>query len=149
MLNQSELEQLILNLMTNARDAMSGGSGGAGASGGGRLLVSAAIDGSMVRVEVCDNGCGIPEEHLPHVQDPFFTTKAHGTGLGLSICRSIVWRSHGDLRIESEVGKGTRVLLALPTATEDQSDKQGDPIVAVPTIVVEDVVDTRANPRGG
>jgi two-component system NtrC family sensor kinase len=107
-IGQSELEQVLLNLMTNARDAM---------PRGGELEIHSKLVEAAVHLEVRDNGCGIAPEHLPHVQDPFFTTKPQGTGLGLSICRSIVWRSHGELKIDSTPGKGTLVLLELPVST--------------------------------
>jgi len=106
-LSQSELDQLMLNLVTNARDAM---------GSGGRLEIVARAGGDAVHMEVVDDGCGIAPEHLARVQDPFFTTKPTGTGIGLSICRSIVWRSKGVIDIMSEVGEGTRVVIDLPAA---------------------------------
>lgn len=109
-LNQSELQQLLMNLMTNAVDAM---------ETGGELAISACADGDSVRIEVRDSGLGIAPEILARIQDPFFTTKSQGSGLGLSICRSIVWRSHGDMKIESTVGQGTRVVLELPIAEQE------------------------------
>lgn len=67
-------------------------------------------------VEVIDNGSGIAKENLPYVVDPFFTTKppGQGTGLGLSITYSIVKDHKGVMEIESEVDKGTRVIVTLP-----------------------------------
>ncbi|MHC4992762.1 MAG: sensor histidine kinase [Planctomycetota bacterium] len=103
--NQSELEQLLLNLVTNARDAM---------PRGGSLHIEARLDEGAVLLEVADDGRGIPNELIDRVLDPFFTTKSHGNGLGLSICRSIVWRSSGDMRIESDPDRGTRVSVRLP-----------------------------------
>jgi signal transduction histidine kinase len=105
--SQSDLEQLLLNLLSNARDAM---------RDGGKINISASFDPatSTIRLIVSDTGCGIAPKHLPLVQEPFFTTKEQGNGLGLSICRSIIWEMRGDMRLESEVGKGTRVALTLP-----------------------------------
>jgi signal transduction histidine kinase len=105
--NQSDLEQVFLNLLTNAREAM---------PHGGRITLDARSVAHRVEIAVSDSGCGIPEEHLPRVIEPFFTTKAHGNGLGLSICRSILWEVNGTLAIRSEVGTGTRVHIALPVA---------------------------------
>src|SRR6058998_481845 len=70
---QGELEQLFLNLITNARDAM---------PGGGVLSVRGRDGGERVEVVIADTGCGIPIESMPKIQEPFFTTKLHGTGLG-------------------------------------------------------------------
>ncbi|MBI5480555.1 MAG: HAMP domain-containing protein, partial [Deltaproteobacteria bacterium] len=84
----------------------------------GTLTVSAGEGvGGMVRIEVRDTGCGIPEENLPRVFDPFFTTKeAEGTGLGLAIVHRIIEVHGGRVEIESEVGKGTLVRFVLPAA---------------------------------
>ena len=84
----------------------------------GTLAVSAGEgEGGMVRIEVRDTGCGIPEENLTRVFDPFFTTKeAEGTGLGLAIVHRIVEVHGGRVEIESEVGKGTLVRFVLPAA---------------------------------
>jgi len=74
----------------------------------------------MVLVTVRDTGCGIPEEHLARTAEPFFTTKAigDGTGLGLFLSRQIVAAHGGALSIQSEVGKGTTVTIALPGESE-------------------------------
>ena len=90
---QGDLEQVFLNLLTNAREAM---------PAGGRLVVRAHADTEIVTISVADTGCGIPPEHLQRVQEPFFTTKPHGNGLGLSICRSILWETGGKLTIDSD-----------------------------------------------
>ncbi len=108
---QADLEQLFLNLASNARDAM---------PTGGRLSIEATADGDAVVVVIADTGCGIPSEHLERIREPFFTTKPNGNGLGLSICSSIIWALHGDLRIDSRVGQGTRVRVSLPMAAVDE-----------------------------
>ncbi len=105
---QGDLEQIFLNLLTNAREAM---------PVGGRLTVRANAQPDFVAISVADTGCGIPPEHLLRVQEPFFTTKPHGNGLGLSICRSILWEIGGKLTIDSEPDRGTRVEIAVPRAT--------------------------------
>ena len=104
---QSALEQVLLNLLINAREAT---------PDGGKIAVDArSIDG-VVEVSITDSGCGIPPQNLPKVVEPFFTTKPHGNGLGLSICRSILWEAGGDLAIYSNPGSGTRVAIAVPQA---------------------------------
>jgi C4-dicarboxylate-specific signal transduction histidine kinase len=110
--DRQQLRQILLNLFTNAADAM---------PGGGRLTVrvgsvSLPDEEPAVALEVADTGTGIPAELLPRVIDPFFTTKEEGkgTGLGLAICRRIIDQHHGSLEIESRVGEGTTVRVILP-----------------------------------
>jgi signal transduction histidine kinase len=78
-------------------------------------------------VEVADNGCGIPEETLPHIFEPFFTTKAigDGTGLGLSITHSLVQDHGGRLDVESVLGQGTRFRVYLPAARTEPDQVSG------------------------
>jgi len=104
------LFQVFANLIKNALDAVEPG----GARG--LVRVSVRCDGDEVEVEVADNGTGIADEDLRRVFEPFFTTKevGKGTGLGLPISARIVERCGGKIRIESKVGKGTRVIVALP-----------------------------------
>ena len=105
---QSDLEQVFLNLLTNAREAM---------PHGGRVAVNVRSAGRTAEISVVDSGCGIRAEDLGHVLEPFFTTKAHGNGLGLSICRSVLWEADGTITIQSDPGNGTRVHIALPEVT--------------------------------
>lgn len=105
--SQSDLEQVFLNLLTNAREAT---------PQGGRVTVTARAIEQRVEISIADSGCGIAAENLPRVLEPFFTTKEHGNGLGLSICRSVVWEADGTLTIESEVGTGTLVRVLVPQA---------------------------------
>jgi signal transduction histidine kinase len=109
--SQSDLEQLFLNLLTNAREAT---------PRGGTIVVTARASDGMVEISVADTGSGIPEENLARVLEPFFTTKPHGNGLGLSICRSVVWEVDGTLTIQSEPGNGTDVRVLLPPAVSLQ-----------------------------
>jgi PAS domain S-box-containing protein len=116
-----QLELAVLNLCINARDAMP--EGGAITVATRRLGISGdpeIPDGSYLGVSVTDEGTGIPEEILRRVCEPFFTTKAigQGTGLGLAMVFGLAQQSKGRLVIDSEVGRGTRVELALPFATE-------------------------------
>ena len=107
-----ELEQVLLNLLLNAADAV-------GESGTIRLTTSAS--GGRARIDVEDDGCGIAPEALERVFDPFFTTKpvGQGTGLGLSISYEIVQRHGGEITVRSEVSRGTvfSVFLPLPPRT--------------------------------
>jgi signal transduction histidine kinase len=106
---QSELEQVFLNLLTNAREASAAGD---------RVTIEVRPHPENVAITVTDTGCGIPAEHLARVCEPFFTTKSNGNGLGLSICRSILWEIGGTLNLHSEVRKGTRVDLTVPWAPQ-------------------------------
>ena len=105
--SQSDLEQVFLNLLTNAREAT---------PHGGRIIVSVSATEAAVEISIADTGCGIPEEHLSRVLEPFFTTKVHGNGLGLSICRSVLWEVDGTLTIVSQPGSGTDVRVVIPQA---------------------------------
>lgn len=122
MADRRQLETVILNLATNARDAM---------PKGGDLTVSAAAvtqerdsarprlkAGAYVRIDVADTGTGIGAEALVRVAEPFFTTKPKGvgTGLGLSMAKGFAEQSGGAFEIASELGKGTTVTLWLPQA---------------------------------
>ena len=108
---QSDLEQLLLNLLSNSRDAM---------PNGGRLTIQVRRLPAGIELLVEDTGCGIPPEHLSTVLEPFFSTKPEGTGLGLSICRSIVWQMQGKLDIASTPGTGTRIMVLIPIAAESK-----------------------------
>jgi signal transduction histidine kinase len=105
--SQSDLEQLFLNLLTNAREAT---------PHGGRIMVTVRAADPVVEISIADTGCGIPPENLPRVLEPFFTTKPAGNGLGLSICRSVIWEVDGRLTIQSEPGSGTQVHVLVPQA---------------------------------
>jgi len=109
---RGDLEQLLLNLSGNARDAM---------PAGGRLTIRAHRQDSDLVVSVCDTGLGIAAADLDRVAEPFFTTKRQGNGLGLPICRSIVWGMGGSLAIESVRDEGTTVTLHLPCSREISS----------------------------
>jgi signal transduction histidine kinase len=107
--SRRELEQVLLNLLINAAQAI---------EGGGIVRVSTAFHGGEVEIAVADTGCGIPGELLERIFDPFFTTKpaGEGTGLGLSISHEIVRRHGGRILVDSDVGRGTQVRIRLPAA---------------------------------
>jgi two-component system cell cycle sensor histidine kinase/response regulator CckA len=107
------LQQVVLNLVTNARDAL---------GGGGELRIATAVrqaEPPMVELVIADTGPGIAPEHLTHVFDPFFTTKSTGTGLGLSITHGIVREHRGTIDVRSAPGQGTRFVLTFPSVTAD------------------------------
>ena len=108
------IQQVILNILFNAADAMR--------HQGGTIHVTTANQRgpsgeARVKMQIADNGCGIPAENLKRVFDPFFTTKPAGAGIGmgLSLCQSIVLTNHGTIKVESREGSGTAVTICLPT----------------------------------
>ena len=117
-----QIEQVLINLLTNARDALNDRY--PGFSEEKTLSIEArAIEreaARWIRITVEDHGSGIPEEAVGRIFDPFYTTKARdqGTGLGLSVSYGIVTDHHGELTVESEVGRFTRFRLDLPLDTE-------------------------------
>jgi signal transduction histidine kinase len=129
--DESQLENAILNLCVNARDAM---------PGGGRLTISTeridlvandarAVDlamGGYVRMSVADTGSGIPPDVASRIFEPFFTTKAagRGTGLGLSQVFAFARDSGGGVKVESAVGEGTTFHIYLPVWREGDGDDQ-------------------------
>jgi PAS domain S-box-containing protein len=117
MVNPYSLEQAVLNLVANARDALSGQKKtGKDPLVRIRTFMDGAGDKNLVKIEVTDQGPGIPGEIIDRVFEPFFTTKSpdEGTGLGLSIARSIMEEFGGSIDISSEPGGGTTVTLSLP-----------------------------------
>lgn len=105
--NPSQLNQVFLNLINNAADAM---------EGKGTITVESAHDGDRVKVRVTDTGPGIPDEVMPHLFELYFTTKpaGEGTGLGLAIARDIVRAHGGDITVETFAGSGTTFTVSLP-----------------------------------
>ncbi len=102
-----QIDQLFLNLIKNAVEAM---------NGSGELKIRMAEEEKGLMVTIQDSGPGIPAEILPHLFESFFTTKKGkgGTGLGLSICKKIVERHHGEIGIKSIEGGGTEVRVLFP-----------------------------------
>lgn len=110
---RGQIEQILLNLIINARQAM---------SRGGTLTIDIRVNAKtqMAEIAVCDSGVGIPPEQLRLIFEPFYTTKTPddqghgGSGLGLSVCRQIIEQHHGRIRVESVVGKGSKFTVKLP-----------------------------------
>jgi signal transduction histidine kinase len=109
-----QLEQVLLNLLINARQAMIG-------RGGSITIKAQKTESGDLRMQVIDTGPGIPEKYITRIFDPFFTTKGttkkgepKGTGLGLAICKEIVEHHRGRIEVQSEVGKGTTFSIILP-----------------------------------
>jgi len=138
--DRPQLEQVVVNLATNARDAMP--------SGGELLISSAPIDideefvrqhgvgapGRYARLTVSDTGQGVPSEIVERIFDPFFTTKqvGRGTGLGLSISYGIIKQHHGHIRVSSEKGKGATFDIYLPLT--DRVDTVGQDTGLLPPV---------------
>ncbi|WP_428247568.1 response regulator [Ferrovibrio sp.] len=159
--DQGQLEQVIINLAVNARDAMLQGTGASG-SGGGELRIRTAYwrpqqpsltlggemmpPGDYVLIEVSDSGHGIAPENLAKIFDPFFTTKAvgAGTGLGLSTVYGIIKQTGGFIQVESEVGQGAIFRIFLPrhepSATERSAAREDSPAVAAPDLTGQGLV---------
>ena len=108
------LEQVVVNLFTNALQAMAEG-------GTLSITVAPSTDGQAVDLKVADTGPGIPPDVIERIFDPFFTTKKDGTGLGLAISRRIVTAHKGTLHVESFAGAGTVFTLRLPKHTQEEN----------------------------
>lgn len=119
----SQLQQVFLNLITNAIDAHDG-------KPYGRIHITTSLskDSGGVLVRISDTGSGIPHEFMEKIFDPFFTSKpvGKGTGLGLSICYSIIRRLGGDISVESNIGEGTQFDIYLPLVPPAEERQNSD-----------------------
>jgi signal transduction histidine kinase len=106
--NPSQLSQVFLNVVMNAAQAMTKKMG--------QIVITSRQFGTLVQLEISDNGAGIAPEHLSRIFDPFFTTKdvGKGTGLGLSLCKAIVDEHGGSIEVQSELGHGSTFLISFP-----------------------------------
>ena len=117
--NAGQLQQVFTNLILNAYHAMR-------PQGGGTLTISSRAQDGCAVVELTDTGPGIPQEHLGHIFEPFYTTKPEGTGLGLAIAYSIIRSHRGSIKVTSKTGSGARFTVSLPEAVSP-SKQMEDP----------------------
>ena len=110
-LDRQHINQALLNIIQNAIHAM---------ENGGHLDVNVKCDGDFVLFSVSDTGCGISEENLSKIFEPYFTTKATGTGLGLTVVYKIIKEHGGDISVESTVGKGTTFRIRIPVPSTER-----------------------------
>jgi two-component system NtrC family sensor kinase len=121
--SETELQQVFLNLINNALDAME--------KNGGSINITSRLEGEHIAIEVTDTGPGIPEVNLARIFDPFFTTKqvGKGTGLGLSICYGIIKKMGGEIDVQSVVNRGTTFLIRIPyekDVNNEEADNNAD-----------------------
>jgi signal transduction histidine kinase len=107
--SEEHLEDVWINLLLNARDAIQ-------RPGAGLIMITTGLSthDRMIEIKIQDNGMGIPADQFERIFAPFHTTKEHGTGLGLPICRDVVARHGGTIRVESEIARGTAFIVSLP-----------------------------------
>ncbi len=112
MASASEMQQVLLNLINNALDAMD--------KKGGEIMITAQQKDDVLQISLADDGPGIPKANLARIFDPFFTTKmvGKGTGLGLSICYGIINKMGGRIDVQSVLDMGTTFTISIPIATE-------------------------------
>lgn len=113
-----EMQQVLTNVVMNALQA---------SKAGGRIVVTLRSEGESVVIEVADDGMGIAADALPHVFEPYFTTKrvGEGTGLGLSVAHGIVREHGGTIEIESALGSGTTITTRLPATPSAAEPRDG------------------------
>jgi PAS domain S-box-containing protein len=125
MADPSQIEQVFINVISNAAQAMT--SSDAGETGkGGRLEISTRAEDGFIVTEFKDNGCGISEENLGKLFEPLFTTKTKGIGLGLAISKAIVEAHEGRIEVESELGQGTTFAVKLPALADRTQNQRSD-----------------------
>ncbi|HOL48360.1 MAG TPA: response regulator [bacterium] len=126
LIDESQLEQVFINLILNSRDAIK-------PKGKGFIKIIIETNGEYNLIKFIDNGIGIPEEQLDKIFTPFFTTKGpystnnlglQGTGLGLSICYSIIQRHNGSIQVKSKFNEGATFIIKLPTTDEKTINQQ-------------------------
>jgi two-component system NtrC family sensor kinase len=140
--NRNHMDQVLLNLLNNARDAI---------SGPGRITARTRRDDGWVCIDVADTGCGMSPEVLRNIFFPFFTTKGvgKGTGLGMSISYGLIQAAGGEIEVDSEVGRGTTVTLRLPIDRKaDRADRRGSAGAAPPTAAAHRPTDGTGDTHG-
>jgi two-component system NtrC family sensor kinase len=118
-ISPSEMQQVLLNMINNALDAMD--------KKGGQLTITTSKKDNFVSIKIQDNGPGIHPDHLARIFDPFFTTKpvGKGTGLGLSICYGIINKMGGKIDVKSAIGVGTIFEILIPAFMQEDLTKNG------------------------
>ncbi len=119
----AQIEQVVLAMVINAIDAM---------PQGGNLWIKTQAADDALQLTIRDDGIGIPEEHLPHIFEPFYTTKeAGGSGLGLAISQNIVERHGGQIEVDSAIGRGTTFKIVLPLDSHKPAPRSDEkPVLA-------------------
>jgi signal transduction histidine kinase len=107
LIDETQIEQVFINLFLNAVQAT---------KNNGRIFIKSRVDRDRdcIKVTIGDNGCGIPEEDLPKIFEPFFSTKPQGTGLGLSVTYGIMQNHKATIKVLSRPGEGTEFRLEFP-----------------------------------
>jgi two-component system sensor histidine kinase HydH len=118
-LDQDRINQVLLNLYLNAIEAMEDG-------GALEVSLSQNEESEGIKIVISDTGKGIAKKDLDHIFDPYFTTKQSGTGLGLAIVYKIISAHRGEVKVSSELGKGTVVTISLPPMNESIIQSNGD-----------------------
>ena len=113
-IDREEVRRAVINVIENACQAMTDANGDNSTAGRGELTVATRRNGERIEIEIDDTGPGIPEDILPRIYEPLFSTKTFGVGLGLSIVRQITEHHGGGLEISSRQGEGTQAILWLP-----------------------------------
>ncbi len=107
MADREQIQQVIMNMLTNSIQSI---------TRDGEISINTAVKHDHIEISITDNGCGIPQDNIGKIFDPFFSTKlpGEGTGLGLSICYGIIKKHNGSIDVKSEIGKGTMFTIRLP-----------------------------------
>ncbi len=105
----TKIKQVFINLIKNAIDAM---------EGGGTIILQITEMKESVQIQVIDQGCGIPEDLIDKIGEPFYTTKEKGTGIGLMVCYQIIENYDGTIEMDSTEGIGTTFTITLPTSAK-------------------------------
>jgi signal transduction histidine kinase len=119
MANPQQLNQVFINILVNAAQSI---------EKMGEIRISTKQVDGYVQINISDTGCGISEENLTKIFDPFYTTKGvgKGTGLGMNIAYNIIQKHKGDIHVESRVGKGTTFLISLPVESLGDDEPKND-----------------------
>ncbi|WP_199614593.1 PAS domain-containing sensor histidine kinase [Paenibacillus alkalitolerans] len=111
---ENKLKQVFINIMKNAMESM---------DNGGEIIITARKDGDKINITLTDQGCGIPEEQLSKLGEPFYTTKEKGTGLGFMVSKKIIESHNGTIHVSSKINEGTKVEITLPACNPVQKIK--------------------------